>query len=565
MIEKPRIYTYPVRRWSILIVFIAAMLTLSARVIELQIMNKDFLQDHGNARSIRTVDISAHRGDIYDRNGEPLAISTPVNSIWATPKKVIYSDSDLSELSRLLEIDKNELIETLKLRLGREFVYIKRHIDPVLTEKIMLLDIPGIYAKREFKRYYPTGEVTSHIIGFTNVDDIGQEGLELAYNDWLVGKPGSKRVLKDRLGRIVEDIESVSVPDPGKPLYLSIDKRIQYLAYRELKSAVSKYRAKSGSLIMIDARSGEILALVGQPSFNPNNRSNLNGEYYRCRALTDVFEPGSTFKPFTIAAALQSGEYTPTTSIDTNPGYFKLGGHKIQDAKNYGLIDVATVIKKSSNVGASKIALSLEPETVWETLSDFGFGKSTGSGFPGESAGFLPPYNNWSELELATISFGYGISVNALQLSQAYLILANNGKYLPVSFHKISKPYFETEIIMLESVVKEGGTGQRAAVAGYRVAGKTGTVHKSRAGGYSEDKYQSLFAGFAPVSDPRLVSVVVIDQPVGEQYYGGLVAAPVFSRVMTGALRLLNVPPDALSETNGTIIAKRDNIRMVQQ
>jgi len=494
-----------------------------------------------------------------------LAISTPVNSIWAVPRKVLASDSRLAQLAKYLQMNDEELITLLKDRIGRQFVYLKRHVAPALAAEVMLLDIPGISLQREYRRYYPAGEVTSHVLGFTNIDDSGQEGLELAYDSWLKGLPGSKRVLKDRLGRVIENIESIRTPDPGKQLVLSIDRRVQYLAYRELKAAVNHYKARAGTLIMLDVNTGEIIAMVGQPSYNPNNRTGLKSGNYRNRALTDVFEPGSTLKPFTIAAALESGLYDLETTIDTRPGIFKVGDHIIRDHRNYGVIDLATVIKKSSNIGASKIALSLEPQDFWTTLARAGFGQTTGSGFPGEVSGFLNSYNNWSEVEQATMSFGYGMSVTALQLARAYMVFATDGMMLPVSFLKVTEPVSASRVFsasvarqvreMLEAVVQKGGTGYRASIEGYRVSGKTGTVHKTVAGGYSEDRYLSLFAGMAPASKPRLVAVVIIDEPQGDQYYGGLVAAPVFSSVMAGALRLLDVPPDDLSALNGQIVA----------
>jgi cell division protein FtsI (penicillin-binding protein 3) len=560
--------TYPIRRWLLLGFYMAGMSMLIWRSVDLQVLNKEFLQEHGDARAVRVVEIPAHRGMITDRNGEPLAISTPVNSVWATPHKVLMSAIDLAPLANLLEMNVEELEILLKDRFGRDFVYLKRHVDPVLSEKIAALDIPGISFQQEYRRYYPTGEVASHLIGFTNIDDIGQEGLELAYDEWLRGTPGSKRVLKDRLGRIVANIESIRPAKSGRVLELSIDRRIQYLAYREMKSAVNLHRARAGSLVMLDAKTGEVMALVGQPSYNPNNRNGLRSGFFRNRAITDAFEPGSTLKPFTIVTALQSGFYSPVTPVDTRPGYIKVGNHTIRDISNYGVIDLASVIKKSSNVGATKIALSLEPEMLWETLNNFGFGKITGSGFPGETAGRLDIPDNWSEVELATIAFGYGLSVTVLQLAQAYLVLANTGNLLPLSFHKITEPVNGHRVLpekvsaqvldMLEAVVQKGGTGYRAAVNGYRVAGKTGTVHKSKAGGYSEDRYLSLFAGMAPVSNPRLVMVVMIDEPRGGQHYGGQVAAPVFSRVMSGALRLLNVSPDDLPMPPGQIVAGKN-------
>ncbi len=570
MREAEKITEFPMRRWFLLSLYTVCMFGLIFRAVDLQVLNKEFLQDHGDARSLRVVEIPAHRGMITDRNGESLAISTPVNSIWAVPRKVLGADIKLKALADYLQMDEQELNSLLKDRISRQFVYLKRHVDPALAEQVMQLDIPGISLQREYRRYYPAGEVTSHIVGFTNIDDAGQEGLELAYDSWLKGSPGSKRVLKDRLGRIVENIESIKMPDPGNQLALGIDKRVQYLAYRELKTAVNHYKARAGTLVMLDVKTGEIVAMVGQPSYNPNNRTGLKSGNYRNRALTDVFEPGSTLKPFTIAAALESGLYNTKTTIDTRPGFFKVGSHTIRDHINYGVIDLATVIKKSSNIGASKIALSLEPLNLWSMLTKVGFGQTTGSGFPGEAGGYLNPYNNWSEVEQATMSFGYGISVTALQLAQAYMAFATDGEILPVSFLKVTEPVtgsriFSPEVArqvrsMLEKVVEDGGTGHKALIDGYKVAGKTGTVHKTVVGGYSEDRYLSLFAGMAPASNPRLIAVVIIDEPQGEKYYGGLVAAPVFSNVMAGALRLLDIPPDNLPVLNSRItVAERAN------
>jgi cell division protein FtsI (penicillin-binding protein 3) len=449
--------------------------------------------------------------------------------------------------------------------ISRDFIYLKRHADPDLVKAVKSLGIRGVSTQREYKRYYPAAEVTSHFIGFTNIDDKGQEGLELAYDDWLSGKPGKKRVLKDRLNRIVKNIESIESSQPGKELTLSIDRRVQYLAYRELAAAVKYHQAKGGSLVMLDIKTGEIMAMVGHPSYNPNNRRGLKSQFFRNRAVTDVFEPGSTMKPFTVAAGLESGIYTPHTAINTSPGYFKVGDHTIRDMRNYGNIDVSTVITKSSNVGASKIALSLEPEQYWDTLSRFGFGQPVGSGFPGESAGILSPYNTWSDVEMATLSFGYGLSVTPLQLAHAYSVLATGGVMLPVSFLKVSGSVSGKRVIpentarqirkMMETVVSEEGTGKRAAVRGYRVIGKTGTVYKYIRGGYSDDRYLSVFAGIAPASEPRFAMVVLIDEPGGDHHYGGVVAAPVFSRVMEGTFRILNIPPDDLPAFTSPILA----------
>lgn len=564
MIIRESEQVYHGRRWLVFSLLGGCMAVLLWRAVDLQIVHQDFLRDHGDARSVRVVSIAAHRGMITDRNGEPLAISTPVQSIWTMPRRLLDSDQDLGPLAGLLGMEEKQLLTLLSERSGREFVYLKRHAEPDLEQKIMALDLPGVYRQQEYRRYYPAAEVAGHVVGFTNVDDEGQEGLELAYDDWLKGTPGAKRVLKDRLGRVVENIESIEAPDPGRNLQLSIDLRIQYLAYRELKLAVAQHRARSGSLVLMDARNGEVLAMVSQPSYNPNNRSVMESDHVRNRSITDVFEPGSTMKPFTIAAALESGLYRPDTFIDTSPGFYRVGEHTIRDLRNYGAIDVAAVIRHSSNVGASKIAMSLEPAQLWNFLTGVGFGQPTGSGFPGESNGKLNGYNSWSDVELATLSFGYGLSVTALQLAQAYSVLAADGELRPVTVLKTRQapagvPAMSAQTAghvqrMMQTVVANG-TGKLAAIDGYKVAGKTGTVHKSTRGGYAEHRYLSLFAGMVPLSDPRLVMVVMIDEPSGDQYFGGQVAAPVFSRVMSGALRLMNIPPDDLPSLPGQVIA----------
>jgi len=491
---------------------------------------------------------------IVDRNGEPLAISTPVQSVWVNPGEMSSSNGDLSRLAQLLELDVDHLRRLIGQRQGREFVYLRRHIAPDLAEQVTALELPGVYLQQEYRRYYPAGEVAGHLLGFTNVDDKGQEGLELAYEDWLSGEPGAKRVIMDGRRNIVENVENIRSARPGKTLKLSIDRRIQYLAYRELKAAVRKHSARSGSLVVLDSDTGEVLAMVNQPSFNPNNRTRMKASQMRNRAVTDVFEPGSTMKPFVVAAGLQSGQYRPATTIDTSPGLFRVGRHTVRDMHDYGVLDMTGVLRKSSNVAATKIALALEPETFWESLSGTGFGVSTGSGFPGEADGYLADFHRWREIERATLSYGYGLSATAMQLAQAYGVFANDGYRVPVTLLSREEqaqriPVFTPAVArsvrtMMESVVKKGGTAPMAAVQGYRVAGKTGTVHKSVAGGYADDRYVSLFAGMAPASDPRLVAVVVINEPGKDEHYGGLVAGPVFSSVMAGALRLLNVTPD---------------------
>ncbi len=443
---------------------------------------------------------------------------------------------------------------TLASRADREFIYLRRHINPMLAAQVEALDIPGVYLQREYRRYYPDGEVAAHVVGFTNIDDVGQEGLELAYDDWLKGEPGAKRVIKDGKSHIIEDVESIRLPAPGRDLQLSIDRRIQYLAYRELKALMQEHKARAASAVVLDVKSGEVLAMVNQPSFNPNNRQNLNSSDMRNRAVTDVFEPGSTMKPFVVAKALESGRYRPDTAVATAPGWMRVGSNTVRDVHDYGQLDVSGVIRKSSNVGIAKIALSLPAEEIWTQMSDLGFGVQTFSGFPGEASGLLPHYTGWNAIETATLSFGYGVSVTALQLAQAYAVLAADGVRRSVTFlhgqdamqeHRVMPAAVARQVrYMLEEATGPDGTAPQARIPGFRVAGKTGTVRKSVAGGYSDSQYLSVFAGLAPVSDPRLVMVVMVDEPGNGQYYGGQVAAPVFARVMAGALRLLAVTPD---------------------
>ncbi|KAF0191590.1 MAG: cell division protein FtsI (penicillin-binding protein 3) [Gammaproteobacteria bacterium] len=541
----------------VLAIFVLVMAALMWRVVDLQLLSKSFLQQQGDARYLRVVTVPASRGTITDRYGEPLAVSTPVDSVWANPRELMAARDRWKELARGLDIPYKRFEALVERHQQREFVYLRRRVHPGLAGKVMALQIPGVSLQREFRRYYPAGEVTAHVLGFTNVDDAGQEGLELAYDHWLLGEPGTKRVIKDRLGRIVENVENIRAPVHGRNLMLSIDRRLQYLAYRELKAAVRKHKAKSGSVVVLDARTGEVLAMANQPAYNPNNRGSLRGDYYRNRAVTDVFEPGSTIKPFTIGVALASGKYSASTVLNTSPGYMRVGRNTIRDIHNYGSIDVTTVIQKSSNVGTSKIALSLEPEKLWEMFSGVGFGVATGTGFPGEASGVLPGHWRWHSIDQATIAFGYGLSVTPLQLARAYMVLAADGELRPVTFEyqpTVSEgiPVMTPEVArqvrtMLETVVNDGGTGQLARVAGYRTAGKTGTVRKSGVSGYQEDRYTSMFAGMVPATNPRLVMVVTIDEPSAGDYYGGVIAAPVFASVMAGALRLLDSAPDDLN------------------
>ncbi len=530
--------------------------SLVARAVHLQVFNKDFLNQQADTRHLRTERISAHRGTITDRNGEPLAISTPVDSIWANPKELAPAVDRVPKLARLLGIDPQQLIRRVTRSMDKEFLYLKRHLSPEQAQLVLDLDLPGVNVQREYRRYYPAGEVTGHLIGFTNIDDAGQEGLELAFNHWLAGESGAKRVLKDRLGRSVENVESIRPPHHGKDLQTSIDLRIQYLAYRTLKAAIRQHNAESGSIVILDVKTGEVLAIVNQPTYNPNDRSQFSAERYRNRAITDIFEPGSSIKPLVVAAALESGEFRPSSIVDTAPGSVVVGPKTIEDSRNLGRISLTTILARSSNVGVTKLAMTLEPDQLWNTMTRFGLGTLTSSGFPGESAGLLTHFNHWRPISQATLAYGYGISVTPLQLAQAYSVLGSEGVFRPISLVALDAPADGEQVLaadsasavrrMLEEVVRPGGTGTKAAVTGYRIAGKTGTAWKFAAGGYSEDKYISIFAGLAPASDPRLAAVVVIDEPTGELYYGSDVAAPVFSDVVSESLRLLAIPPDAM-------------------
>jgi cell division protein FtsI (penicillin-binding protein 3) len=539
------------RLYGFLLVFLLCSVALVARAVNLQVVDAEFLQDQGEARYLREVVVPTRRGNILDRNGEPLAVSTPVDSVWVNPKVLLQTPEDIEPLAGVLGVDADEIERRLTQRSGREFVWLRRRLHPDVATQIKSLKLHGVFLQKEYRRFYPAGEVTSHVIGFTNIDDVGQEGLELAYNDWLQGKPGLKRIIRDRLGRTVEHVEMVRESEPGHDLILTIDRRLQYLAYRELKRTVLKHGARSGSVVLLDVKTGEVLAMVNQPSYNPNH-ANMDSDGLRNRAITDVFEPGSVMKPFAVASALETGRWTPTTPIDTTPGRINISGHTISDHRNYGPIDVTRLITKSSNVAATKIALDLEPEHMWDTYDRFGFGDVTGTGFPGESAGVLRNHRRWRRVEQATLAYGYGISVTVLQLAEAYAALADEGRLRRPSLvmgasnppASILDPRLARQVAaMLETVTGPEGTGKKARVQNYRVSGKTGTSRKASASGYAS-RYIATFAGFVPSSDPQLVGVVMINDPSGGEYFGGLVAAPLFSKVMTGALRLLNIPPD---------------------
>jgi cell division protein FtsI (penicillin-binding protein 3) len=550
--------------WRATVLFILLLLCLVGllgRAVYLQGIHNDFLQEKGSQRYSRVVEVNAHRGMITDRNGDPLAVSTPVESVWANPSDIKLNDEKESKLN---EKQLKQLAQALGMRVDdvrsrladstRDFVYLKRQLPPEQSGNVLKLNLPGISLKQEYRRYYPAGEEYAQTIGFTGQDDNGQEGLELVLQSQLAGKLGSQRVIKDRRGRIVEDAGSLTPPKPGSDIVLSLDSKIQHLAYRELKLAVQKNLAKAGAVVVLDARTGEVLALANYPSYNPNNRSNVSVQAMRNRAVADTFEPGSTMKPFTIATALNVGKVHPETLINTENGVYTVGNKKIHDTHGAPFLTVAEVIQKSSNVGAAKLALSLESKVLWQTFSDAGFGGHTGSQFPGEAIGMLRDAKSWHPIEQATMSYGHGISVNLLQLARAYTIFTNDGEIKPISMLKLDTPAAGHTVfsdktaaqlrVMLESVVLPGGTAPLAQVAGYRVAGKTGTAHKLEGGRYS-NHYVASFVGIAPISAPRLIVAVMIDEPSNGQYYGGMVAAPVFSQVVGAALHLFNVPNDA--------------------
>lgn len=559
---------YRIRLRFVLGILLLIAVALVARAVDLQLLDDGFLEGQGDARYTRVAKLSANRGDIYDRNGEVLAASMPVDTVWASPPEVMKASDQIPRLAEALNRDPKWLTQVLTSNLERDFVYLVRHMRPSDAAQVAALKVPGVYLLREYQRFYPAGEVTGHLLGFTRkYEDMGQEGLELAYDRWLGAEAGAKRIIQDRYGRTVEDIESIRAPRPGSDLVTSIDLRIQYLAYRELKAAVQQRNAKAGSIVVLDVDTGEILAMVNQPSYNPNDRDQVSPSRYRNRAATDIFEPGSSIKPFVAAAGLASGRYHAGTVIDTSP--WRVGIKLIEDHKPLGAVSLTTVIAKSSNVGMSKMALTLTPESMWKTLSAFGFGQVSGSGFPGESAGLLNDPSHWSRISQATMSYGYGLAVTPLQLAHAYATLGSGGISRPVTLRRADQPVEGQRVIdesvahelleMMESVVSQDGTGKSAALAGYRVAGKTGTAWKVSEHGYGsagDRKYMATFGGVVPASRPRLAAIVVIDEPGGQLYYASEVAAPVFANVMAGALRLLGVPPDGLDQLPGATLVQ---------
>ncbi|HEY5739478.1 MAG TPA: penicillin-binding protein 2, partial [Gammaproteobacteria bacterium] len=548
------------RHYSALLLLLALLAGLVVRALYLQLVEQDFLASQGVQRQIRTIETPAYRGAILDRFGTPLAISTPVDSVWVNPGEILENLGALKRVTASLDLDYRDTVAMLKQRADREFVYLRRQLEPEFAASVAN-GVDGVYLQREYHRFYPAGEVVSHLVGFTDIDDHGQEGLELAYDDWLGAQPGERRVIRNRFGEVVEELAQVKAARSGNDIHTSIDMRLQYIAYRSLARAIQYHAAAAGSAVLLDARSGEILAMVNQPSYNPNSRNSMAPGQLRNRALTDVFEPGSAIKPFTFAAAMERGRFDSGSRIDTSPGYLMVSGHPIKDTRDLGSLSLADILRQSSNVGATRVALSLQRDELWQSFREFGFGSVSGVSFPGESVGYLRHYSQWQPLDHATMGFGYGMSVSISQLARAYAMIANLGR-LPelsllrkdpdsprdnqISRHVIKSSTARQLLQMMSEVVGPGGTAQQAAVPGYRIAGKTGTARKSVDGGYRQDDYVAVFAGIAPASNPRLVMAVMIDEPTQNGYYGGVVAAPVFQEVISNALRILDIPPDDL-------------------
>ena len=542
---------------GLLVIMVGA---IAWRIVDLQVVDRDFLKGQGDARSLRHIPIPAHRGLITDRNGEPLAVSTPVTTLWANPKEMQAAKDRWPALAAALKQNPQQLAERLEQQANKEFIYLVRGLTPEQGQVVLDLKVPGVYGIEEFRRFYPAGDVAAHMVGFTDLDDHGREGVELAYDEWLAGVPGKRQVIKDRRGRLIKDVQVTKNAKAGKTLALSIDLRLQYLATRELRNAIAEQEAKAGSLVIMDVKTGEVLAMVNQPTYNPNNRRSMFPAAMRNRAIIDVFEPGSTVKPFSMSAALQSGRWKPTDKVEVYPGTLQLGRYTIRDvSRSEGPILYLTgILINSSNVGMSKIAFDIGGESIYRVMSQLGLGQYTGLGFPGERVGNLPNHREWRKAETATLSYGYGLSVTALQLVHAYAALANNGKMVPLSILKVDKTPEATQVVpedtaktiqgMLQQVIEAPRGVFRAQVPSYHVGGKSGTARKATVGskGYTENAYRSLFTGFGPMSDPRYAIVVVIDEPSKGGYFGGLVSAPVFSKVMSGTLRLMNVPPDNL-------------------
>lgn len=555
------------RHYFVLFILLLLFAALIIRAAYLQVYKQEFLLAEGSQRQLRTIETPAYRGTIVDRSGIQLAISTPVDSVWANPQQALLDKAGLKKVSKSLGLNYRSMIKELKQRASKEFVYLKRRVEPELANKA-IDGSSGIFLKREYNRFYPAGEVISHVLGYTDIDNIGSEGLELNYQSWLTAKPGKRQILRTRKGRVVENISQITAARPGKDLQTSIDMRLQYITYRSLAKVIKHHAAKSGSAVLLDAKTGEVLALANYPSYNPNQRKKQTAAGRRNRAITDVFEPGSTIKPFTLAAALDKNLFNSKSRINTAPGYMKVTGYPIRDYRNYGVLDLAGILRKSSNVGASKVALAMEREDLWKAFKKFGFGEPSGVIFPAASSGYISHFLDWKPLDHATMAFGYGVSVSTLQLARSYSIFANQGRLQPVSLLKLDQTQQQSQVMkastaskimhMMEQVVGPEGTAKQAVIAGYRVAGKTGTVKKTAAGGgYLDDSYLAIFAGIVPVSNPRLVMAVMVDDPKQNGYYGGQVAAPVFKEVLSHALRLMNISPDDVSALQKMIKASR--------
>ncbi|HEX8540551.1 MAG TPA: penicillin-binding protein 2 [Pseudomonas sp.] len=554
---------YPWRFRVVVGLLVILVLAICWRIVDLQVVDHTFLKEQGDARSVRHIPIPAHRGLITDRNGEPLAVSTPVTTLWANPKEMALDKAKWPALAAALGQDAKALTERLDSQASKEFIYLVRGLTPEQGQSVLDLKVPGVYGIEEFRRFYPAGDVTAHMVGFTDLDDHGREGVELAYDDWLAGVPGKRQVIKDRRGRLIKDVQVTKNAKAGKTLALSIDLRLQYLATRELRNAIVENEAKAGSMVIMDVKTGEVLAMVNSPTYNPNNRRTMVPAAMRNRAIIDVFEPGSTMKPISMTAALDSGRWKPTDKVEVYPGTLQIGKYTIRDVtKTEGpILDLTGILINSSNVGMSKVAFDVGGEAIFRAMQRVGLGQYTGLGFPGERVGNLPNYREWRKAETATLSYGYGLSVTALQLVHAYAALANNGRIVPLTILKSDAAPTSVQAIpeataktlqgMLQQVIEDPRGVYRARVPSYHVAGKSGTARKTSVGtkGYAENSYRSLFAGFGPMSNPRYAIVVVIDEPSKGGYYGGLVSAPVFSKVMSGTLRLMNVTPDNLVAT----------------
>jgi cell division protein FtsI (penicillin-binding protein 3) len=547
----------PVWRSKLVVGAIAlAFFGLAARAADIQVVANDFFQHQGEVRFARTLDLPANRGRILDRNGLILASSVPSPSIWAIPEDVEIDKPRLQQLARLLEMPVAELAKKFADE-DKTFVWVKRQVDEPVAKQIAALNIKGLYQRKEYKRQYPEGESAVHVVGFTNVEDKGQEGVELTFNKELGGRNGSRRVIKDRLGQVVEDVGNQIPPVDGKDLQLSIDSKVQFFAYQKLREAVLEHKAKAGSVVVLDTTTGEVLALANYPSYIPDKRRNLTGEQLRNRALTDTFEPGSVMKPFTIGLGLETGRVTPQSIIDTTPGRITITGSTISDSHPNGVLTVEGVIQKSSNVGTTKIAMQMQPHEMWDLFTAAGFGQKPQISFPGAVSGKLRPYKTWRPIEQATMSYGYGLSASLFQMARSYTVFSHDGQIIPVTLTKSSEPAIGVQVLssrtagqvrkMLQMAAGPGGTGQKAQTIGYSVGGKSGTAYKVIGKGYGTDKnrkYRGWFVGMAPIDNPRIVVAVMIDEPSAGKYYGGDVAAPVFAETVQQTLRILGVQPD---------------------